>query len=120
MTCSDLATLAADDRFEIGGHTLTHPPLTALTAEARRDEILQGKLACERAINRPLHGFAYPHGAWDADCRNAVRECGFAWACSTESRSIPARNVDRYALPRLWVRDWDGETFEHALQAASA
>jgi peptidoglycan/xylan/chitin deacetylase (PgdA/CDA1 family) len=120
MTCSDLGALAADDRFEIGGHTSTHPPLTALAPAARRDEILKGKLACEQAIHRPLRGFAYPHGAWDADCRSAVSECGFAWACSTESRSVPRSDVDRYALPRLWVRNWDGDTFEHALRAASS
>ncbi len=120
MTCSDLAALAEDDRFEIGGHTLTHPPLTALSPASRRREILKGKLACERVIARPLQGFAYPHGAWDADCVASVKECGFTWACSTESRSLSRHRFDRYALPRFWVCDWDGNTFERALEAASA
>ncbi len=38
--------------------------------------------------NLPPKGFAYPHGSHDADARAAVAECGFGWACTTESRPV--------------------------------
>jgi peptidoglycan/xylan/chitin deacetylase (PgdA/CDA1 family) len=120
MTQKEVAELAADGLFEIGGHTVTHPVLPALDPAERRREIRQGKLACERLVQRSIAGFAYPHGALDADSRAAVQECGFAWACSTESRAVSARDYDRYALPRLCVVDGDGHAFERALQAVCA
>ncbi len=118
MAPNEVAELADDGLFELGGHTVTHPVLPALDPGERRREILEGKLACERLVNRPIAGFAYPHGAVDADSRAAVQECGFAWACSTESRPVSGGNDDRYALPRLNVFDWDGHAFERALRAA--
>jgi peptidoglycan/xylan/chitin deacetylase (PgdA/CDA1 family) len=115
MTPGEVAEVAADGLFEIGGHTVTHPVLPTLDPGERRHEILQGKLACERLVHRPIAGFAYPHGAHDAATRAAVEECGFAWACTTESRPVSSRDYDRYALPRLHVGDWDGDAFERAL-----
>jgi peptidoglycan/xylan/chitin deacetylase (PgdA/CDA1 family) len=120
MTAQELAALAADGLFELGGHTVTHPALPTLDPTQRRHEILQGKLACERITGRPIAGFAYPHGALDQESRALVEGCGFAWACSTEPSPVRRRRYDRYALPRICVRDWDGDGFEKALQAACA
>jgi peptidoglycan/xylan/chitin deacetylase (PgdA/CDA1 family) len=120
MTGSELAALTADGLFEIGGHTVSHPVLPALDPAERRREILEGKGACERLVGRSISGFAYPHGAMDADVRLAVRECGFVWACSTESRAVSGRLYDRYALPRLAVDDSSGCVFERALHEVSS
>ena len=116
MTASDLTTLASGGVFDFGGHTATHAVLPALAPAERRDDIRHGRDACERLIGRPIAGFAYPHGALDDDSEAAVRECGFTWACGTGSRSVPARGANRYALPRFGVLDWDGPSFERALQ----
>jgi peptidoglycan/xylan/chitin deacetylase (PgdA/CDA1 family) len=116
MTASEVAALAAGGAFDFGGHTTTHAVLPALAPAERRDDIRQGRDACERLIGRPIAGFAYPHGAYDDDSEAAVRECGFAWACGTGSRSVRSRGANRYALPRFGVLDWDGPSFERALQ----
>ena len=116
MTASEVAALAAGGVFDFGGHTTTHAVLPALAPAERRDDISQGRDACERLIGRSITGFAYPHGALDDDSEAAVRECGFAWACGTSSHSVPARGANRYALPRFGVLDWDGPSFQHALQ----
>jgi peptidoglycan/xylan/chitin deacetylase (PgdA/CDA1 family) len=116
MNESQVATLAADGCFEFGGHSATHPVLPALDPADRRREIADGRAECERLVGRRIAGFAYPHGAVDDDSRAAVRDCGFAWACTTESRGISSGDVDRYALPRLGVLDWDGPAFERALE----
>jgi peptidoglycan/xylan/chitin deacetylase (PgdA/CDA1 family) len=120
MTEGEVGELAAGGLFEIGGHTVTHPVLPTLDPAERRREILQGRIACERLVQGPVAGFAYPHGALDADSRTAVQECGFVWACSTESRPVPRRDSDRYALPRIGVVDGDGHAFERALKAGDA
>jgi len=120
MSETDVAAIGGDGLFEIGGHTLTHPVLPLLEPTERRREILEGKHVCERLVNRSVTGFAYPHGAMDADSRAAVQECGFGWACSTEPYSVSPAAFDRYALPRIFVLDWDGPDFEDALAAASA
>jgi peptidoglycan/xylan/chitin deacetylase (PgdA/CDA1 family) len=119
MTAQELSDLAAAGLFEFGGHTVTHPALPMIEAAQRRQEILEGKLTCERITGTSLSGFAYPHGALDHDSRAAVEECGFRWACSTAPAPL-SRGFDRYALPRIWVHDWDGDAFEAALQAACA
>lgn len=120
MTEAELRELAAGRLFEIGGHTVTHPVLPTLDPAERRREILESRAACERVLERSIAGFAYPHGAHDADSRSAVRECGFTWACSTESRPVAAAGDDRYALPRIAALDWNGDAFERALQHAAA
>lgn len=120
MTASEVAALARGRVFDFGGHTATHAVLPALAPAERRDEIRQGRAACERLIGKPITGFAYPHGALDNDSQAAVKECGFAWACTTTSRPVPGRGADRYALPRLGVLDWNGSAFEHALQELGA
>jgi peptidoglycan/xylan/chitin deacetylase (PgdA/CDA1 family) len=120
MSQAEVAELAADRLVEIGGHTVTHPVLPGLEPTKRRCEILEGKIACEQLVNTPIAGFAYPHGAFDPDSRAAVQECGFVWACSTESRAVSRRGYDAYALPRLAVCDWDGRAFERALRGGGA
>jgi peptidoglycan/xylan/chitin deacetylase (PgdA/CDA1 family) len=116
MTAGEVVALAGEGAFAFGGHTATHAVLPALAPAERRDDIRQGRETCERLIGGPIAGFAYPHGALDDDSEAAVRECGFAWACGTRSRSVPARGANRYALPRLAVLDWDGSAFARALQ----
>jgi peptidoglycan/xylan/chitin deacetylase (PgdA/CDA1 family) len=120
MTASEVGELAADALFEIGGHTATHPALPLITPADRRRDILDGKRACERLTDRPAIGFAYPYGANDADARSAVGECGFAWACTTQSRPLATPEPDWFALPRIAVLDWDAAAFERALVEASA
>ena len=115
MTGNEIASLSAGGLIQIGGHTVTHPVLPTLDPVERRREILDGKLACEGYAGRRITGFAYPHGAVDADSRAAVRESGFVWACSTDSRAVSARDDDVFALPRVAVPDVDGRVFSRTL-----
>jgi peptidoglycan/xylan/chitin deacetylase (PgdA/CDA1 family) len=114
MTVHEVEQIVRGGRFEIGGHTLTHPVLPLIEPGERRREIMDGKKRCEEIACHPIAGFAYPHGAVDDDSRAAVRDSGFSWACTTAAGFITA-SCDRFALPRLFVQDWDVQAFERAL-----
>jgi peptidoglycan-N-acetylglucosamine deacetylase len=68
----DIAT-----RFEIGGHTLTHPRLTGLPLAAAVREITQGQAELQQLTGRKVISFCYPYGAYRAEHVTAVRAAGF-------------------------------------------
>jgi peptidoglycan/xylan/chitin deacetylase (PgdA/CDA1 family) len=82
LTWAQLTTFNAAGN-EIGGHTLTHPDLTTLTATQAQHEI------CDDRTNILGHGFvvpdfAYPGGAYDSttgagtlDASSIVKGCGY-------------------------------------------
>lgn len=118
MTREEVQILLAGGLVEIGAHTVTHPVLPKLETAACRHEIRQSKIACESLIGGPVAGFAYPYGEFDAQVREVVRAAGFAFACSLRSGPAVATS-DIFALPRVYVGNWDGDAFARALRAAS-
>jgi len=95
MTYAQLTEMAAAGE-EIGGHTLVHKNLKHLKPAALQDQI------CTDRQNLLDHGFAatsfaYPFGAWDAQVRQQVIDCGYSSArtVSGGTESIPP--VDAWA-----------------------
>ena len=115
MTRNEVRTLASDGLVTIGAHSVTHPVLSRIGAVACHREVTESKATCEDVIGKPVAGFAYPFGDFDADVSDAVKAAGFAFACSTRhGRASAASEV--LALPRMQVYDWDGDRFERALR----
>lgn len=75
------------ERFEIGGHTLTHRPLPGLSADDAEAEIRNGKEELEDVIGKPLRSFCYPCGQFSPVHVRQVRAAGF----------VVARTVERFA-----------------------
>jgi peptidoglycan/xylan/chitin deacetylase (PgdA/CDA1 family) len=119
MTREEVGRLVTGGLITIGAHTVTHPVLPELEADASNREIIESKRACEALIEGPVAGFAYPYGALDAKSRAAVISAGFNFACSVRYGPTVATS-DVFALPRIHVRDWDGDVFERAIRSASA
>lgn len=87
----------------VGGHTLTHPRLSALKRHEQRAEIAVDKARIEAVLQTPITAFAYPFGEFTSHAEQAVQELGYAHAFSTEERfATPAR---RRRIPRLCVED---------------
>jgi peptidoglycan/xylan/chitin deacetylase (PgdA/CDA1 family) len=118
MSSAEVRRLASDGLITIGAHTVTHPMLTGLHAEACQREIAESRLACEALGGATILGFAYPFGDFNDRTRAAVKAAGFGFACSTQPRSARATS-DVFALPRLHIPDMDGDRFERALLEAS-
>jgi peptidoglycan/xylan/chitin deacetylase (PgdA/CDA1 family) len=119
LTMDELQTLAADELFEIGAHTVTHPLLAAQAPLEQRREISGSKVWLETVLHRPVTSFSYPYGGthhYTPATVNAVRELGFSRACTTTARSILPSD-DPYRWGRINVTDMGGEEFERLLSA---
>jgi peptidoglycan/xylan/chitin deacetylase (PgdA/CDA1 family) len=115
MTREEVRALVSDGLVTIGAHTVTHPVLSTLTADASRREITDSKRTCEAIIGAPVTSFAYPYGDFDDKAREAVRHAGFSFACSTQ-RGPTVATSDLFTLPRITVQNWNGDEFERALR----
>jgi peptidoglycan/xylan/chitin deacetylase (PgdA/CDA1 family) len=119
MTQEEVRTLVKDDLIKLGAHTVTHPVLPALNSTDCKREILESKNTCEAISGQPVVSFAYPYGEFDNNVRERVKAAGFKFACSGR-RASAAAGSDVFALPRLHVLNWDGDTFERALNLSVA
>jgi peptidoglycan/xylan/chitin deacetylase (PgdA/CDA1 family) len=85
--------------FEVGAHTLTHPPLTQLDNTAAEREIAISRRVLEDGLGQPVSTFAYPYGLAGLRERElAARH--YRAACGARLR-IARRDADRRELPRL-------------------
>jgi peptidoglycan/xylan/chitin deacetylase (PgdA/CDA1 family) len=85
-------------RFEIGGHTMTHPPLTALAEDELRAEVQDGKRALEDILGSEVAMFCYPRGRHSRRVRRAVAAAGFRGARTT-LEFITAPPPDPWRMP---------------------
>jgi peptidoglycan/xylan/chitin deacetylase (PgdA/CDA1 family) len=117
LSADDARHLAESALVEIGAHTIHHPRLASLPASHQRHEIEGGKTDLESLLRRPVTTFAYPFGRpgdYTSETVNAVREAGFVGACSNVP-GLVTETSDPFQLPRLFVQDWDGDTFADCL-----
>ena len=110
----ELIHLADRRLIEIGAHTVTHPVLGTLPLAAQRDEIRHGRARIQELLDRPVISFAYPHGSYTQETIAVVQEAGFSFACSSDT-AVVRRGSDGFRLPRMSMRNWDGEAFSRWL-----
>lgn len=92
--------------MEIGSHTANHVRLTQADDKLLSAELSDSKATLEDALGGEISSFAYPYGAWDARCANAVREAGYRAACTTRT-GWALRDGDPWLLRRLTVFNTD-------------
>ena len=121
ITCFPHRALSPDEVFrlaeggvvEVGSHTMTHPVLSVLPASAQWAEIKGSKSRLEEILGSPVTSLSYPYGSQSDYMPQTVafaREAGYSCACSNFP-GLAIRSSDHYQLPRILVRDWDGEEF---------
>lgn len=102
MGASELRRIA--ERFEIGGHSLTHPDLRPLSDAKLKEEVSGGKQELEAILGAPVRTFCYPKGKYNARVRRAVMDAGFDAARTTRSFLFDIK--DPFRMPTtLWARD---------------
>ncbi len=104
MSWDEVSELSAAG-WAIGGHTLSHPMLSRLSAAEQRREIAGCKAQIETRIGRRVEAFAYPFGSaldYTDVTRAIVRESGYVFAVSNRY-GVNAPAEDRWALRRVWI-----------------
>ncbi len=122
LTAGELIDLAQCELIEIGGHTETHPVLSRQSAAAQAQEIRGCRATLEGMVGRSVHAFSYPFGTrhdYAPATTEMVRDAGFRYACSNFPGLVPAGS-DCFQLPRMLVRDWDGDTLLKRLRGEHA
>lgn len=70
---SDLRSLDPA-QIEIGSHTLHHPILTCMAAEAVQRELRESRRVLEERLQRPVETLAYPNGNTSPQVRDIARQ----------------------------------------------
>jgi len=115
LNADEVVLLAQGGLVEIGAHTMTHPMLATLPISLQREEISQSKACLEDLLDQPVDSFAYPHGSYTDETITLIREAGFKYACSSDTDAV-WRGEDPFKMPRVVVRDWDGDEFARWLK----
>jgi len=119
MTTDELIRLAHSGLVHIGGHTVNHPVLSALSIEDQGYEISEGRRRLEAILGQPIRTFAYPYGRaadWTDATATIVRDAGLCCAVTTIPGSIET-GADPFRLRRWAVANWDGRQFAQALES---
>jgi peptidoglycan/xylan/chitin deacetylase (PgdA/CDA1 family) len=100
VTADELRDLAKAG-VEIGGHSVTHADLSALSYEGALEELAQGKRELEEVLGEPVEVAAYPYGRANEETVRAAREAGFHSACGASARGswsdplfLPRQDMD--------------------------
>jgi peptidoglycan/xylan/chitin deacetylase (PgdA/CDA1 family) len=101
----DMARELRDAGMEIGGHTVDHPVLSRLPAEAQREQVSACARRIEAELDRPMRMFAYPVGlpeSFDEETRAALREENVRLAFGYHGGYARAgRPLDSLDVPRV-------------------
>lgn len=117
LSPDEVVRLADGGLVEVGAHSVTHPVLSVLSVERQHIEINESKRHLEEILGCAVTSFSYPYGTrsdFNSTTIQLVREAGFLCACANFS-GLVVRGSDLFQLPRLLVRDWDGEEFMRRL-----
>lgn len=92
--------------MEIGSHTEHHMRLPQTDENTLQRELEDSTTRLQDLLQRRVDTFAYPYGASDERCERAVKEAGYASACTTRT-GWAFREADPHRLRRLTVTHRD-------------
>ena len=115
LGADEITALAASPVVEIGAHSVTHAVLPLLTPDAQWQEIRDSRRQLEAIVQGPVTTFGYPHGRATPETARLVQQAGYICAGGSEAGTV-TRHSELYQLPRMLVRDSDGDQLERQLR----
>lgn len=79
----DMVRQMRSDGMHFGAHTVNHPILARLPADAQLHEIRESRRRIEEELSEPVLAFSYPVGgvtSCNTDTLNCLKDEGFEWA----------------------------------------
>ncbi|MEQ7798368.1 polysaccharide deacetylase family protein [Pedobacter sp. ASV1-7] len=116
MDKKELLDMQSNKLFTIGAHTMTHPFLPYFSLQYQKKEILGSIKYLEELTGNPINFFAYPHGGHNQNTLEILPDLGITLGFTTHADHFIA-DVDKHAIPRFQVNNWDGETFAFHLNS---
>jgi len=103
--------------MDIQAHSMTHPHMRGLSAEAQRREIVDARAILERRLNRQIVAFAYPFGEYSDSTIASLRDAGYRCAAGIEP-GYTQRRSDLFRLSRTRISYGDTlDTFKERVTA---
>lgn len=87
-------------------HSLNHKKLTSLDDNKQKEEIIESKKILEDRLNKNISYIAYPHGLYNQNTLDIVRDAGYLMGFSTHS-GFNSENIDPFVIRRLEVNGLD-------------
>jgi len=119
LNAPEIYRLAYGGLIDIGAHTVSHAFLSAQTPAVQHNEIDGSCRRLQAILGRPVRSFAYPYGtpvSFSSVAIDCLRGAGVPLACANYFTRVGPR-TDPYRLPRVLVRNLDGEDFSRHFQA---
>ena len=88
--------------IDFGGHTVTHPHLTAIPFSSAKAEIENSKYNLEKMLGKELASFAYPYGELNEDIKEIVKNVGYQFGVATDSGTAVFSD-DVYQIRRIAI-----------------
>jgi len=117
LSTQEAIQLVSHPLIGLGGHTVYHPYMSSLKLAEQHWEIETCKESLHAIGVSGKIAFAYPFGdrmSYTFNTRRLLRRTGWHHAVIAEPRQ--GLWFRRYAVPRYFVGDWDGEEFERRLR----
>jgi peptidoglycan/xylan/chitin deacetylase (PgdA/CDA1 family) len=105
LTDDEIRTMLASGLIELGGHTVTHANLPALSEDEAWQEIHGCKTALENTFGVRAPTFCYPFGLFGPREVELTRKAGFIGAVTTEQG---VGSGDPFLIPRIKVSGSEG------------
>lgn len=99
--------------MEIGSHTVSHPNLVQLTSERLVQELTESRQVVEKHTGQQPVVIAYPVGNrlnFNENVIEVTREAGYSLAASYISGVNAFASLDKFALNRLHVESYTGDS----------
>jgi len=106
MNLREVRMLSQNPLFRIGAHAVHHAMLPEQNPIDQAYEVKESKRQIEKWLDKPVDGFAYPYGNYNFITQRLLKEAGFTYAVSTESKPVTLED-DPFALPRIQVKNWN-------------
>ena len=104
----DVRNMLASERWELGGHTLTHANLLNLDEFQCYAEIYESRVNLEQMFGGTVQSFAYPFGLYEDIHVSLVERGGYAFAVTTNQGVSEDLKADCLRLKRVKVSGRDG------------
>ena len=83
LSWNQLRTLK-NEGMQIGSHSVTHIPLTALDSDVCREELLRSREIIEAKLGSPITTFAFPFGAKNKTVIEHCTAAGYRFLCTSD------------------------------------